>query len=107
LESKPGGSGMLAVVDDASVSRCRAGFEEHQPEPCFLDPAYPAGIDPVATGLAIDDAAERPLRQPRHPGDAAAEPRQHATDVELAAADADLELPCLVEPLHTGRRQPQ
>src|SRR5439155_14044816 len=76
-------------------------------EPRFLDPAHPAGINAVAAGLAIDDAAERSSRQPRHPGDTPAEARQNTTDVQLAAADPNPELPRLVEALHAGRREPQ
>ena len=48
-------------------------------------------VDAVAPRLAVDDAAERSFRQARHPGGAAAEPRQQAGDIELAAADPDLE----------------
>ena len=107
LEAQLRGGRLLAVVDHAGVARRRPGLEEHQPEPRVGDPADEAGIDPVAPRLAVDDAAERPFRQSRHPGGAAAEPRQQAGDIELGAADPDLEQPRLVEPLHARRRQPQ
>ena len=51
-----------------------------------------ADIDAMAARLAGDDAAERPFRQPRHPGGAPPQPRQHAGDIELAAADPDFDL---------------
>src|SRR5438445_11225728 len=107
LEAELRGRRMLAVIDDAAGSRQRSGFIEHQPQSGILDPPYPAGIDPMPPRLTIDDPAERPGRQPRHPGDPAPKPREQATDIEFAAADPDLEEPRLVEPLLAGRRQPQ
>src|SRR2546430_856466 len=84
-------SGMLAVIDDAGVARRRARLEEHQTETRPGHPADMARIDAMAARLAIDDPAERSFREPRHPGDLAAEPRQNAADIELAAADTSLE----------------
>src|SRR6266566_4602103 len=107
LETELGSRRMLAVIDHAGVARRRARLEKHQSEPCLGDPADKARVDAVAPCLAVDDAPERPLRQPRHPGGAASEASQHAGDVELAAADPDLQIPGLVEPLHPRRRQPQ
>src|SRR5271165_4646811 len=98
---------MLAVVDDPAGSRQGARLVKHQPQSGILDPPYPAGIDAMPARLPVDDAAERPLREPRHPSDPAPEPREQAADIELAAADPDLEEPRLVEPLLAGGRQPQ
>jgi hypothetical protein len=53
---------------------------------------------------AIDYASERPDRQPRHPCDAAPEPREQATDIKLAAADTYLKQVRLLEPLPAWRR---
>ena len=98
---------MLAVIDDAAGSRQGPGFIEHQPQAGVLDPPNPAGVDPVPPRLAIDNASERPDRQPRHPCDAAPEPREQAADIKLAAADPYLEQVRLLEPLPARRRQPQ
>ena len=98
---------MLAVIDDTGVARRRSGLEEHQPEPRAGDMADKPRIDAVAARLALDDAPERPVRDARHPGGAAAQTRQQAGDVQLAAADPDLEDARLIEPLHAGRRQTQ
>src|SRR5207237_2892574 len=100
-------SGMLAVIDDAGVARRRARLEEHQTETRPGHPADMARIDAMAARLAIDDPAERSFREPRHPGDLAAEPRQNAADIELAAADTSLEQTRLLQTLQAGRRQPQ
>ena len=64
---------MLAVIDDAARPRLRSGLVEHQAQAGVGDPAHPAGVDPMTPRLAIDDAAERPFRQSRHPSDASAE----------------------------------
>ena len=98
---------MLAVIDDAAGSRQRSGFVKHQPQAGVFDPSHPACVDPMAPRLAIDNTAERPRRQPRHPGDPTPQPRQQAADIEFAAAHPDLEKPRLIEPLLAGRRQPQ
>ncbi len=90
---------MLAVIDDAARPRLGSGLVEHQTEARVRDPAHPARVDAVPSRLAVDDAAERSFRQPRYPGDAAAEPGEEAADVQLAAADPDLEKPRLFEPL--------
>src|SRR5207244_1374240 len=99
LEAEFRGRRMLAVINDAAGPRLRPGLVEHQTEARASDPSHPAGVNPVPAGLAVDDAAERSFRQPRHPGDAAAETGEQATDIELAAADPDLQEPRLVEPL--------
>src|SRR5271168_3570665 len=95
LETELGGRRMLAVVDDAAGSRQWSGFIEHQPQAGMFDPSHPAGVDPMPPRLAIDDAAERPGRQPRYPGDPAPQPREHAADVEFAATHPHLEEPRL------------
>jgi len=102
-----GGGGILAVIDHAGIARRGTGLEEHQPEPGIVNPLDPAGIDAVAARLAVDDAAERPGGQARHPRHPPPEPGQDAADIEFAAADAGLEQPRLVEALHPGRRQAQ
>src|SRR5580704_4952844 len=106
LEGELRGRRMLAVVDDAAGSRQRSGFIEHQPQAGIIDPPDPAGVDPVPPRLAIDDTAEGPGRQSRHPGDTTSQPREQTADVEFAAADPDLEKPRLVEPLIGGRGEP-
>ena len=96
LEAELGGGRVFAVVDHAGIARRRPGLKKHQPEPRALDPAHISRVDPMSPRLALDDAAERPLRQPRHPGDPPPEPRQQAADIELGAADPDFEQPRLV-----------
>ena len=99
LEGEFRGRRMLAVIDDAARPRLGSGLVEHQAEARVRDPAHPARVDPVPPSLAVDDAAERSFRQPRDPGDPAAEPSEEAADIQLAAADPDLEETRLVEPL--------
>src|SRR5205085_7855327 len=107
LKRERGRSGMLSIVNLARVARRRARLEEHQAEARPGHPADMARIDAVPARLAIDDPAERSFRQPRHPGDLAAEPRQNAADIELAAADTGLEQTRLLQALQAGRRQAQ
>src|SRR4051794_17440450 len=97
LERHLGGSRVFAIIEDAGVARRRPGLEKHQPEPGARDMADKSGIDAVTAGLALDDAAERPIRDARDPGGTMAEPRQQAGDVQLAAADPDLETVRLIE----------
>ncbi len=98
---------MLAIIDDTGVARRRSGLEEHQPEPRAGNMADKSRIDAVAPRLALDDAPERPVRDARHPGRAATQTRQQAGDIQLAAADPDIEGARLIETLHAGRRQTQ
>src|SRR5205814_747320 len=100
--------GLFGKAEDrAGVARRRARLEEHQTETRPGHPADMARIDAMAARLAIDDPAERSFREPRHPGDLAAEPRQNAADIELAAADTSLEQTRLLQTLQAGRRQAQ
>src|SRR5215470_9929500 len=64
LETELRSRGVLAIVNDTTGARQRSGFVEHQPQTGIFDPPYPARIDPVPPSLAIDNAAERPDRQP-------------------------------------------
>src|SRR5205807_4050965 len=107
LKRERRGGRMLSIVNHARVARRRARLEEHQAEAPPGHPADMARIDAVAARLAIDDPAERSFREPRHPGNPAAEARQNAADIELAAADTGLEQTRLLEALQAGRRQAQ
>src|SRR5215469_14708322 len=93
LESQLRSRRVLAVIDDATRPRFWSGLVEHQTEPRIGDPAHPTRVDAVSPRLAVDNAAERAFRQPRHPGDAPAEPGEETADIELAASDPDLEPP--------------
>src|SRR4051812_29549964 len=107
LECHLGGGRALAIIDDTGIARRWSGLEEHQPEPRAGNMANESRIDAVAPRLALDDASERPVRDARHPGRAAAQTRQQAGDVQLAAANSDIEGVRLIETLNAGRRQTQ
>ena len=92
LETQLGGGRVLAVVDHAGVARRRSGLEEHQPEPRARGSSGQTSYRPRG-GAPRPRRCGRAARPAMRDTQAARrpEPRQQAGDIELAAADPDLE----------------
>jgi len=93
------------VVVGARRPRRRAHLDEEEAEPLILRPLDVREVDSLRSGSGRDEAAERRVREPRHPGGGGPEPRQPDGDVQLRACRPELELARLFEALAVWRRK--
>ena len=97
LDSADGGK--RAVVVNRGGARRGAELGEIQADAVVARPLHARDVDALRPSARGDQPAERVLRQPRNPARRHSQPRGRDGDVQLAAADIQIERMRLLEPL--------